>query len=214
MRKLLIQCLVPIVASCGVLSVSSAALASEDHPVEATGAPQDGGQETHETHKTGVPLNAEPDLLVWSIVVFIVFLMVLRRFAWGPLTSGLDKREAMIRQDIADAESARAKAEKMLAEHAEKLDQVQDEVREILAEARRDAEHTKNEIVEAAQNEAEATKNRAIEEIERSRDQALSELFTHMASNVAEATEHVLGRALSDVDQDRLIEEALSEVSG
>ena len=93
---------------------------------------------------------------------------LLHRFAWGPITEGLERREASIHDNIANAEAAkRIKAEKMLAEHAAKLDKVQDEVREIVAEARRDAEQTKAEIIAAAQKEAEASRQRAVQEIER-----------------------------------------------
>ena len=98
----------------------------------------------------------------------------------------------------------------MLAEHAAKLDSVQDDVRAILAEARRDADHAKNEIVAAAQKEAEANRQRAIVDIERARDQALDELFFQMGKSVRLATEQVIGRALTGADNDRLIEEALN----
>src|SRR5450432_2067002 len=117
---------------------------------------------------------------------------LLHRFAWGPIAEGLEKREASIHDNIAAAESSRIKAEKMLADHAAKLDKVQDEVREILAEAKRDADHTKTEIIATAQKEAEATRERAVHDIERARDQALDDLFGHMAKVVGEATEQVL----------------------
>ena len=100
----------------------------------------------------------------------------------------------------------------MLAEHAKKLDKVQDEVKEILAEARRDAEHTKQDIVAAANKEAEATRKRAVDDIERARDVAMKDLFDFVSSNVIGATEHVLGRALSNDDQSRLVNEALTQI--
>lgn len=162
---------------------------------------------------SGDPLAFDWPLSTWSFIVFLIFLAILTRFAWKPLTTGLDARERRIREDIAAAESNRVKAEHMLAEHAAKLDRVQDEVKAILAEARRDAEVARQNIVTAAQTEAEATKNRAIHEIERARDQALKELFDTMAGQVADATEHVLGRGLTDNDQQRLIDEALAGFS-
>ncbi|HLJ12772.1 MAG TPA: F0F1 ATP synthase subunit B [Planctomycetaceae bacterium] len=152
----------------------------------------------------------DADLALWSLVTFVVFILVLKKFAWRPLITGLDKREMSVLDNIAAAEAARVKAEKMLAEHAAKLDKVQDEVREILAEARRDAEYTKGEIVAAAQKEAETNRQRAVQDIERARDQALDDLFDHMARCVNEATEQVIGRALTGADNERLIEEALS----
>ncbi len=165
-----------------------------------------------ETHDTTVPLNAKPDLALWSFVTFLVFLAVLRKFAWTPLINGLDQRETKMKQALADAEAARVKAEAMLADHAKKLDKVQDEVKEILAEARRDAEHTKQDIVATANKEAEATRKRAVEDIEHARDLAMKELFDFVSSNVIGATEHVLGRALSGDDQNRLVQEALNQM--
>jgi len=156
------------------------------------------------------PAEFKSDLAIFTFLVFLLLLALLSKFAWGPVIEGLERREATIHDNIAGAEAARIKAEKMLAEHAAKLDKVQDEVREILAEARRDAEHTKNEIVAAAQKEAEASRVRAVQDIERARDQAVDDLFYYMAGSVRRATEQVIGRALTGADNDRLIEEALS----
>lgn len=158
------------------------------------------------------PLGFKADLAIWSLVTFVVYIVVLKKAAWGPLIQGLDSREGRMKQQLADAESARVKAEAMLADHAKKLDKVQDEVKEILAEARRDAEHTKQDIVATANKEAEATRRRAVEDIERARDVAMKELFDFVSSNVIGATEHVLGRALSNDDQQRLVQDALSQM--
>ncbi len=200
------------IVSCIVLTIAEfTPIFAADEPATTAHHADENAKESG--HEKGAPLEYEPDLAWWSLTVFVVFVLVLWKFAWGPLIEGLDKREAQIRQDISDAESVRIRGEQMLAEHADKLDKVQDEIREILTEARRDADHTKNEIIAEAQREAQTTKQQAIDEIERSRDQALKELFDHMAVQVANATEHILGRSLTDSDQDRLIDEALQQVS-
>ncbi len=181
------------------------------------------GHEAHADHghigdppvepKAFEPKDWRVDLSIYSFIVFLLLLGALTKFAWGPIVTALDEREENIRKNIEDAEVARIRAEEMLAAHAAKLDSVQDEVREILAEARRDAEHTKSEILASAQQESELTKNRAIEEIDRARDQALDELFRTMSAQVTDATEHVIGRALSDDDRNRLIDESLAQLS-
>jgi F-type H+-transporting ATPase subunit b len=168
-------------------------------------------QASEEMHEEGVPIKFKKDLALWSAVTFLIFLYLLGRYAWKPLVSALDEREGKIRGDISAAESARLKAEQMLAEHAKRMAQVHEEVREALAEARRDAEHLKQEIVGLAQKEAQAAKDRAVQEISRARDSALKDLFDVMAHEVAQATEHVLGRSVNASDQDRLIEEALAQ---
>ena len=60
---------------------------------------------------------------------------------------------------------------------------------------------------------AEATRDRARGEIERARDQALKDLFDQVSTQVTAATEHVLGRSLDAADQQRLIAEALADVT-
>lgn len=167
----------------------------------------------HQEEGGGGGMELKEDLALWSLITFLVFLFVLKAFAWGPLVEGLDKREANFRNQLAEAEAARKQAERMLQEHAAKLESVQDEVKAIIDEAKRDAEHTKNDIIAQAQKEAKLTQDRAIHEIERSRDAALKELFDTMSSQVTSATEHVIGRSLNGDDQNRLIDEALSQFS-
>jgi F-type H+-transporting ATPase subunit b len=202
------RCWLTSISIVGVLAV--AALSAPARVVAAEDHAKPANHESSSGEEAPGPITFEADLAVWSLITFIVFLWVLKKFAWGPLIEGLDKREAGVLDNIAGAEAARIKAEKMLAEHASKLEKVQEEVREIIAEARRDAEHTKNDIVAAAQKEADASRQRAVHDIERARDQALDELFDHMGRSVRKATETVIGRSLTGADNDRLIEEALS----
>jgi len=212
MRQLVAQWAIALVVFGGALTLSASrsalAQAAETHATEAS---SDLG--TEEPHPEGVPLSFKTDLALWSVVTFLVFLFVLKQFAWTPLIEGLDKRESRIRQDLADAETARVKAEQLLSEHEAKLAAVQDDVREIIAEARRDAEHTKNDIVTQAQKEAEMTRQRAIDDIGRARDHALKELFDVTADQVVNATQHVLGRSLTDQDRGRLIDEAMAQIA-
>ena len=166
-----------------------------------------------EAHEEGLPMAFTPDLALFSLITFGVFLAALRFGAWGPLQAGLNERERGIKQNIADTEANFLKSEAMVKEHELKLAKVQEEVRDILAEARRDAEHTKQEIIAVAQKESDATKHRAIAEIERSRDLAISELFDYVSANVIGATEKVIGRHLTGEDHDRIVKEALAELN-
>ena len=190
-----------------VLTATSDVSAADPVGGEATQTEGDHG------HDTGPPLNPEPDLVIWSLVSFVVFLFALKKLAWGPMIEGLTARESGLRQAAADTEHALGKAQALLAEHEKKLAASADEVREIIAEAKRDADRTKQDIITTAQNEAEATKNRAIEDIGHAKDVALKELFDSMSGRVTSATEHVLGRSMNGDDQQRLIEEALSGFS-
>ena len=123
-------------------------------------APAAGHGDHHDHAHVGAPAHEPPvfdpqnwryDLSVYSLVVFLLLVAVLAKFAWGPVLAALDQREETIRRNIEEAEAARVRSGQLLAERAAKLDSVQDEVREILAEARRDSENNKTEIMSAAQ---------------------------------------------------------------
>lgn len=164
--------------------------------------------------EAGAPLGWKTDLALWSVIVFVLFVVVLKSAAWGPLIAGLDERESKIREDIANAESARTKAERLLAEHSEKVEKAKEEIREMMSKAREDAERLKDDILSEARSEAESLRERAVEDVDRARDQALKELFDVVSAQVIGATEHILGRSLGDADQDRLIGDALAEFAG
>lgn len=162
---------------------------------------------------TGVPMKFTADLALWSLIVFVLFLVVLKKLAWLPLIEGLDKRESGIRQAISDAEEGRRKAHALLAEYEQKLKKAEQTVQEMVAEAKRDAERTSQDLIAGAQREVEAIRERARDDIRQAKDTALSEIFTQINSQVVLATEHVLGRALQNGDQDRLVGQALAEIS-
>lgn len=196
-----------------VLIIGIAPVAMAASPVASDDAVAEGAHDDEHAHDTSPPLVPEPDLVIWSLVAFGIFLFLLSKLAWNPLIQGLDDREAAQRQAAAETQHALTKAQDLLKEHEAKLATTQEDVKEIIAEARRDAERTSQDIVAAAQAEAETTRNRAVEEIGRAKDVALKELFDGMAGQVTGATEHVLGRALNDSDQDRLVADALSQVA-
>src|SRR5690606_13117586 len=67
------------------------------------------------------PISAGAIPALTTLVVFVLLLIVLGKYAWGPIASGLKAREDKIRKDIADAEAARAKAEATLREYEQRL---------------------------------------------------------------------------------------------
>lgn len=182
----------------------------EEHHTGAEDAHADGHGGGHET---GVP-GWKTDLALWSLVTFVCFLFVLKKIAWAPMIEGLDKRESGIRSAIAQAEENQRKSHVLLAEYEEKLRQAEQTVAEMVAEAKRDAERTGQEIVAKAQADVDAMRQRATDEIGRAKDVALAEVFSSVNAQVAAATERVLGRSLNDQDQERLIQEALAEITG
>ena len=177
--------------------------------VSADGLPAEAVDHASEA---GVPITFTLDLALWTGIVFVLFLVVLKKFAWTPMIEGLDKREAGILKAISDAEDGRRKSEVLLAEYNQKLKAAEQTVQAMVAEARRDAERTSQDLKANAQREVEAIRDRAKDDIRQAKDTALTEVFTQMNSQILRATEHVLGRAMQDGDQERLVGEALAKI--
>ena len=204
-----------------VLFGGSARLMAEEAPAKADAAAAStaeagehpGGHGGDHGHPTGVPLGWKADLALFSLITFVLFVAVLGKFAWGPMIQGLDKREVGIQKAIDDAEEGRRKAQAMLAEYEQKLKAAEQTVQAMVAEARRDAERTSQDLIANAQREVGLIRDRAKDDIRQATDTALAEVFTQINSQVVLATEHVLGRALDEADQDRLVGQALAEIS-
>lgn len=189
---------------------------SDTHQSSSSAASHENHVDTHDehaaAHDTGVPLKWKADLAFFSLVTFLLFLFVLGKFAWGPMIEGLDKREAGIQKAISEAEESRRKSQAMLAEYEQKLKAAEQTVQAMVAEAKRDAERTSHDLIATAQREVEAIKSRAKDDILQAKDTALADVFTQINSQVVLATEHVLGRALQETDQERLVGEALAAI--
>ncbi len=96
------------------------------------------------------PLIIDIDLAIFTVLIFLILLAVLWKFAWGPISAALDLREKKISDNIAAAEQLNQEAKRLLGEYEAKLTAAREEVRGILDEARRDAEHAGQEIVTKA----------------------------------------------------------------
>jgi F-type H+-transporting ATPase subunit b len=150
-------------------------------------------------------------MAIWTAVVFVLLLLVLGKFAWGPIADGLDKRESRIAGEIHAAEKANADARLVLGEYQQKLSTAGDEVRQILEQAKRDAEAAGHKIVLKAREEAEAEKRRAVEDIELATAGALKELAEQSASLAVDLAGKIVRQRLSAADHATLIEEAVAK---
>lgn len=164
--------------------------ADTEHTDHAAG----GGAHHPDTNQLPIfPNRAMGELFVFSLVFFCLYLVLAKRLAWQPLIAGLDARESRVNRALAEAEHARIEATKLLGDHQKHLDAVTEEVKEIIAQARGEAEQEKARIIAEAEAETTKMRDEAIAEIHAAREQALAGLDERIDSQVATATEHVLG---------------------
>ncbi len=149
---------------------------------------------------------------LWTLVIFVAVVVVLGKFAWGPILRGLQSREEFIARSLQDAEEASKKAQAQLAEYTEKLDAARAEASAIVEEGRRDAEIVKRQIQDEARSEADAMIERAKREIGIARDSAVRELYDLGGKLATDVAGKILARELKQADHERLIEESIAEL--
>jgi F-type H+-transporting ATPase subunit b len=157
------------------------------------------------------PSELKGDLAIFTFIVFLLLVAVLWKFAWGPISHGLEKREHHIADQIAAAERANVDAKQMLADYERKLASAQDEVRAIIDEARRDAAVTQQEILAQARADATAEMDRAKREVQTAKDQALRELAETSANLAVELAGKIIRTQLDASKHAQLVSEALSQ---
>jgi len=184
--------------------------AHAEHHVEiGHGAPEGISQADFES-----PAWFSQDLAVWSFVVFITLLVLLTRFAWKPILEGLEKREQGIADLIAATQAANDDAKQLLASYEKRLAEASEEVREMLEEARRDSESTRQTIIAEARKSAEEERSRAQSEINLAKDKAISEIAEKAGRLAVDVAGKFLHEKLSDDDQTRLVRDSISSISG
>lgn len=159
------------------------------------------------------PLVVDPDLAIWTVIIFLLLLAVLWKFAWGPIVQALDAREKVVADYLAAAEAKHEEAKGLLAAHEARLAMAKDEVREMLEEARRDAEATKAQIVSEAEAAAKAHRDRAIRDVEQARDSAVRSLAETSANLAVDLAGKVVRQNLTGAQQAELVREAIGKLA-
>lgn len=157
-------------------------------------------------------LDFKIDTGIWSAVVFLVLLLILRKAAWGPMLEGLKKREESIRSAIEEAKVLREANVKSEAAFKAKLDEAYAQIPKLLDEARRDAQVLAEEMRSKAAAEIQTERQRLHRELETARDQALQELWNQAATLATLISTKAVGRAMSQDDHRRLVDEAVEEL--
>ena len=153
-----------------------------------------------------------PGLIVWTIITFVAALLILRAYAWKPLLDALTAREEKIRAQIAQADTARREAERLLEENKAQLARADEQSQRMLRESRDMGERLKAEILEKAQQSSRQMVDQAKEEIRREKDSALQELRSEVADLAIGAAGKLLDANLDAPKHRALVDDAIRQM--
>lgn len=157
-------------------------------------------------------LTINPGLVFWTIVSFVLLLVVLRQFAWGPILKALEHREHTIAKALHDAEDAHKKGEAVLAEQKALLARAESDAEGIRERGKRDAEARIAQMHAEALAKAEALLDRARREIALEESRAVAAVRKEAANLAIDAASRLLKRNVDSADNRRLVDDFIREV--
>ncbi|HEY6006492.1 MAG TPA: F0F1 ATP synthase subunit B [Anaeromyxobacter sp.] len=153
-----------------------------------------------------------PGLTLWTAITFLFLLIVLSRFAWGPIVKMLNDRERTIRDAIEAAKKERAEAERMLGEQKDALARAQREAAEIARRNQQEVEALRQELTSRARKEADELIASARLQISEEIQKARAELKAQVADLAIDAAAKLVKANLDDKAQRKLVEEYIAQL--
>lgn len=154
----------------------------------------------------------DPGLFLWTILTFLVLLVLLAKFAWKPLLALLDRREEMIRQSLDDADKAKQELQRLQQESKEILSKARVEAQSILAKSRSQAEKLKGELRQEAKVQADSILRDAEKQIQVETEKAIAVIKNEVVDLSLLVASKLIKKNLSKEDNQSLIEESLKQV--
>jgi F-type H+-transporting ATPase subunit b len=158
-------------------------------------------------------LDVSPGLIFWTVVTFIILLVILRKLAWKPILKSLSDRETLIKDSLEKAEIAKQEAEKLIEENKANLDKAEEEAQKIIAQSREYAEKLKTQMLEESNAEAKKRLEEAKVEIDRKSQEAFNQMKEQIASIAVEAAEKIIRENLDEKKQKNLVNKYLDDLS-
>ena len=157
-------------------------------------------------------VQVEPGLYIWTIVTFVVLLLLLAKFAWRPLLEALERRQEAIRKSLDEARQAKQELGRLHEESARILAQARAEADGIISRTRADAVRAGEELKQKARADAENIVKHAEREIQLETSRAVQKVRQEAVDISIDIASKILQRNLTREDNERLIAETLQEI--
>ena len=164
-----------------------------------------------EEHASG-PLTVEGGLMFWTIVVFLILLAVLKKFAWPAVLGAVEAREKALEQQLAEAERNRAESAALLEEHKKLIADAKSQAHAVLAESKALAEKERAVALEKTKQEQEELLARARRDIQSERDRAITELRREAVDLSLDAASKLIGERLDSATDRKLVLDYLASL--
>ena len=155
-------------------------------------------------------LSPNAGVMFWTLIIFVVLLVVLSRFAFKPLTAAVEAREKHLEEMIQSAKADRDEAARLLAEQQKALDASRADAQRVVAESRITAEKLRNDMMEQTKQQQRELLDRARGEIDNERKRAIIDLRREAVDLALAGASKLVERNLDDQTNRNLVESFLA----
>jgi F-type H+-transporting ATPase subunit b len=148
----------------------------------------------------------------WVAVAFVIFVGLIVWKGLTPILAALDARAGRIRQQIEEARSLRAEAERALGEANRKVREATRETEGILAQARAEAERLKRQSAENLEATLKRREQNALDKIAQAETRAVDQVRARAVEVAVAATARLLAEQMDGTRGDKLVEDSIAEV--
>jgi len=150
--------------------------------------------------------------VIWTLLIFLTVVLVLGKFAWGPLLTALQKREEFIHHSLEEARREHQEAEELLKKYTEQIHHAREQASAIVEEGRRDAEVVRRRIEAEARANADDIVKRAKRDIEIAHQHAIKEIYEEVADLATRIAAQVIGREVKPEEHREFVIGTLNEI--
>ncbi|MBA7531461.1 ATP synthase subunit b [subsurface metagenome] len=156
-----------------------------------------------------------PDIgtIFWMVLMFVIVLIILKKFAWKPILNALRNREESIEESLRTADRVKIEMEKLQADNEKIMAEARKERDKMLKETKKISEMILNEAKNKASEESKKIIQSARVQIENEKDAAIDDIRIQVAELSVDIAEKILQEKLKDDKaQQELMEKLLKDV--
>ncbi|HEX2386385.1 MAG TPA: F0F1 ATP synthase subunit B [Candidatus Binatia bacterium] len=157
-------------------------------------------------------MRPDTGLMVWTLVIFVILMFVLSRYAFGPITAAVEAREKALEEAIEGAKRDRDAAAKLLQEHQAAIDTARGEAQKIIADGRAVGEKMRTDMIEQTRKEQQDMLERARRDIESEKDKAIMQLRREAVDLALAGASKVIEQNLESQKNRQLVESYLASI--
>jgi len=156
----------------------------------------------------------KPDtgLMFWTLVIFVVLLFILSKFAFGPLTKAVEARERTLQEALDSAKADRDAAAKLLAEHQAQIEAARGEAQKLIADGRGVAEKMRSDLLDQTRKEQQDMLERARRDIDAEKEKAIAQLRREAVELALAGASKVIEQNLESAKNRQLVESYLASI--